>query len=94
MYAIRQSIAKALVAFYQNYVDEQSKKKIKDISVWYDRTLVLEDPRPCEPKKFSVCGGIFGTLEDGLRFETMVLFCPDQIPSSWEVSCQITRDLE
>ncbi|KAE8686766.1 40S ribosomal protein S16 [Hibiscus syriacus] len=31
IYAIRQSIAKALVAFYQKYVDEQSKKEIKDI---------------------------------------------------------------
>ncbi|GMP48449.1 hypothetical protein CsSME_00015796 [Camellia sinensis var. sinensis] len=33
IYAIRQSIAKALVAFYQKYVDEQSKKEIKDILV-------------------------------------------------------------
>ncbi|KAL8553344.1 hypothetical protein ACS0TY_001861 [Phlomoides rotata] len=31
IYAIRQSIAKALVVFYQKYVDEQSKKEIKDI---------------------------------------------------------------
>ncbi|ESQ29504.1 hypothetical protein EUTSA_v10023899mg, partial [Eutrema salsugineum] len=43
VYAIRhvQSIAKALVVFYQRYVDEQSKKEIKDILV-----------RRCEPKKF------------------------------------------
>ncbi|CBI32386.3 unnamed protein product, partial [Vitis vinifera] len=41
IYAIRQSIAKALVAFYQKYVDEQSKKEIKDILVRYDRTLLL-----------------------------------------------------
>ncbi|AED92548.1 putative ribosomal protein S9 [Arabidopsis thaliana] len=33
VYAIRQSIAKALVAYYQKYVDEQSKKEIKDILV-------------------------------------------------------------
>merc|ERR1712002_722270 len=31
MYAIRQAISKALVAFYQKYVDEASKKEIKDI---------------------------------------------------------------
>ena len=52
IYSIRQSIAKALVAFYQKYVDEQSKKEIKDILVRYDRTLLVADPRRCEPKKF------------------------------------------
>ncbi|MQM01372.1 hypothetical protein Taro_034127 [Colocasia esculenta] len=52
IYAIRQSIAKALVAFYQKYVDEQAKKEIKDILVRYDRTLLVADPRRCEPKKF------------------------------------------
>ncbi|KAJ7013491.1 hypothetical protein NC653_003229 [Populus alba x Populus x berolinensis] len=52
IYAIRQSIAKALVAFYQKYVDEQSKKEIKDILVRYDRTLLVADPRRCETKKF------------------------------------------
>nr|GMD02657.1 40S ribosomal protein S16 [Ipomoea batatas]GMD05110.1 40S ribosomal protein S16 [Ipomoea batatas]GMD07164.1 40S ribosomal protein S16 [Ipomoea batatas] len=39
-------------AFYQKYVDEQSKKEIKDILVRYDRTLLVADPRRCEPKKF------------------------------------------
>ncbi|GAB2267569.1 40S ribosomal protein S16 [Dionaea muscipula] len=52
IYAIRQAIAKAIVAFYQKYVDEQSKKEIKDILVRYDRTLLVADPRRCEPKKF------------------------------------------
>ncbi|RWW28282.1 hypothetical protein GW17_00007257 [Ensete ventricosum] len=52
IYAIRQSIAKALVAFHQKYVDEKSKKEIKDILVRYDRTLLVADPRRCEPKKF------------------------------------------
>ncbi|KAJ1703624.1 hypothetical protein LUZ63_003403 [Rhynchospora breviuscula] len=52
IYAIRQSIAKALVAYFQKYVDEQQKKEIKDILVRYDRTLLVADPRRCEPKKF------------------------------------------
>ena len=52
IYAIRQAISKALVAFYQKYVDEASKKEIKDILVQYDRTLLVGDPRRCEPKKF------------------------------------------
>ncbi|KAH7969137.1 hypothetical protein HPB52_015008 [Rhipicephalus sanguineus] len=50
--AIRQAISKALVAYYQKYVDEQSKKEIKDTLIQYDRTLLVADPRRCEPKKF------------------------------------------
>ena len=33
-------------------VDEASKKEIKDILISYDRTLLVADPRRCEPKKF------------------------------------------
>ncbi|RIA98489.1 ribosomal protein S5 domain 2-type protein [Glomus cerebriforme] len=52
VYAIRQAIAKAIVAFYQKYVDEAQKKEIKDILIHYDRSLLVADPRRCEPKKF------------------------------------------
>ncbi|XP_049938024.1 40S ribosomal protein S16 [Schistocerca serialis cubense] len=52
IYAIRQAISKALVSYYQKYVDEASKKEIKDILIQYDRTLLVADPRRCEPKKF------------------------------------------
>merc|ERR1711934_1109820 len=52
IYAIRQAIAKALVAYYQKYVDEASKKEIKDILLTFDRSLLVADPRRCEPKKF------------------------------------------
>uniref|UniRef100_A0A8C5K5X2 Small ribosomal subunit protein uS9 n=1 Tax=Jaculus jaculus TaxID=51337 RepID=A0A8C5K5X2_JACJA len=41
IYAIQQSISKALVAYYQKYVDEASKKEIKDILIQYDRTLLV-----------------------------------------------------
>uniref|UniRef100_A0A8C5PK41 Small ribosomal subunit protein uS9 n=1 Tax=Leptobrachium leishanense TaxID=445787 RepID=A0A8C5PK41_9ANUR len=52
VYAIRQAISKFLVAYYQKYVDEASKKEIKDILIQYDRTLLVADPRRCESKKF------------------------------------------
>lgn len=52
IYAIRQAIAKAIVAYYQKYVDEQTKKEIKDVLLAYDRTLLVADPRRMEPKKF------------------------------------------
>lgn len=52
VYAIRQAISKALVAYYQKYVDEVSKKEIRDILVQYDRSLLVADPRRAEAKKF------------------------------------------
>merc|ERR1712166_79868 len=52
IYAVRQAIAKALVAWYQKYVDEASKKEIKEILLGYDRQLLVAAPRRVEPKKF------------------------------------------
>ncbi|CAM9469744.1 unnamed protein product, partial [Phaeothamnion confervicola] len=53
IYAIRQqAIAKAIVAYHQKYVDEASKREIKDILMAFDRSLLVADPRHCEPKKF------------------------------------------
>lgn len=52
IYAIRQAIAKGIVAYYQKFVDEASKRQIKEQLVQYDRTLLVADPRRCEPKKF------------------------------------------
>lgn len=65
--AIRQAIAKSLVAYNQKctepifillilisnlVVDESSKQEIRQILVDYDRSLLVADPRRCEPKKF------------------------------------------
>lgn len=50
--AIRQAIAKSIVAFYQKFIDEASKKEIKELFTSYDRSLLVADPRRCEPKKF------------------------------------------
>jgi len=52
IYAIRQAIAKAIVAYHQKYVDESSKTAIKSALLEYDRTLLVADPRRMEPKKF------------------------------------------
>jgi len=41
IYAVRQAIAKAIVAYYQKYVDEASKKEIKEILMSYDRSLLV-----------------------------------------------------
>ncbi|KAI9894635.1 MAG: 40S ribosomal protein S16 [Vezdaea aestivalis] len=52
IYAIRQAIAKSIIAYYQKYVDEHSKSLLKQALVQYDRTLLVADSRRCEPKKF------------------------------------------
>lgn len=33
-------------------IGEQDKNEVKDILLAYDRTLLVADPRRCEPKKF------------------------------------------
>ena len=52
VYAVRQAIAKGIVAFYQKFVDEESKRQIKSMLLDYDRNLLVADPRRKEPKKF------------------------------------------
>jgi small subunit ribosomal protein S16e len=56
IYAIRQSIAKALLAYYQKYHDEQTKRELKEVFLQYDKNLIVTDPRRCEPKKFGGTG--------------------------------------
>ena len=50
--AIRQAIAKGVVAYAQKYEDEATKRELKELLIQYDKTLLVSDPRRCEPKKF------------------------------------------
>ena len=52
VYAIRQAIATAVVAYYAKYFDAFSALELKKTLVAYDRTLLIADPRRMEPKKF------------------------------------------
>lgn len=52
IYAIRLALAKSIVAYYQKYISEHAKRRIKEILMEYDRNLLVMDPRRCEPKKF------------------------------------------
>lgn len=52
VYAIRQAIAKGLIAYHQKFVDEASKNELKKIFTSYDKTLLVADSRRMEPKKF------------------------------------------
>jgi len=55
IYATRQAIARAIIAYYQKYVDEASKRVLKEKLLAYDRALLVADPRQPEQKQF---GGI------------------------------------
>merc|ERR1711912_80673 len=74
IYAIRQALAKALVAWYQKFVDEASKKEIKEILQTYDRSLLVADPRRCEPKKFGGRGARVRTTRSRRRILALALY--------------------
>lgn len=52
VYALRQAIAKAVVAYTAKYEDAASALEIRKVLASYDRGLIVADPRRCEPKKF------------------------------------------
>ena len=51
-YAVRQAIAKGLVAYAQKYSNEVEKSAIKNAYLEFDRHLLVADPRRAEPKKW------------------------------------------
>src|ERR1700712_2200885 len=65
IYAIRQAIAKSIVAYYQKFVDEHSKNQLKQALVQYDRTLLVADNRRC--KSHFRRSHLFTWLEPGPR---------------------------
>ena len=50
VYAIRLAMCKALIAFHQKFIDEQSKREMKELLLEYDRNLLVADLRRMEPK--------------------------------------------
>jgi len=52
IYALRQAIGKAVVAYVGKYEDAASALEVRKVLTSYDRTLLVADPRRCEPKKF------------------------------------------
>lgn len=52
IYAVRQALAKAVVAYVLKHDDAASALELKKALITFDRTLIVADPRRCEPKKF------------------------------------------
>merc|ERR1712195_40085 len=50
--AIRQAICKGVISYNQKFGDESEKRELKELLIQYDKSLLVADPRRCEPKKF------------------------------------------
>merc|ERR1712032_1759479 len=50
--AVRMAIAKGVIAYYQKFNDEASKRELKELFLQFDKGLLVSDSRRCEPKKF------------------------------------------
>lgn len=82
LYALRQAIAKAVVAYVAKYEDAASALEIRKALVAYDRTLLVADPRRCEPKKF---GGRYVSCRSSLALNSplthfLTQWCPCTLP--------------
>jgi small subunit ribosomal protein S16e len=94
VYAIRQAIAKALVAYYAKYEDAAEAISLKKALVAYDRTLLIADPRRMEPKKFGGSGARARRQKRFVDILKLVLkqkysFCPSTVtvkPYSYSLS--------
>ena len=51
IYAVRQALAKSLLAYYGKFVDEHIRIQLKNILSKYDRYMIVADSRRKEPKK-------------------------------------------
>merc|ERR1712027_114031 len=52
IYAIRQALSKAVVAYTGKVADENKKQMVRKQLIMYDKSLLVADPRRREPKKF------------------------------------------
>lgn len=54
-------------------VDEQAKREIKELLMQYDRTLLVADPRRCEPKKYATIAVVL------CHVAYMLSYCYDKV---------------
>lgn len=52
IYAARQALCKALLAYYSTFDDEYKKQEIKKAIMSFDRYAIVADSRKKEPKKY------------------------------------------
>lgn len=52
VYAARQALCKALLAYYSLFSDEYKKQEIKKAVMEFDRSAIVADSRKKEPKKY------------------------------------------
>lgn len=54
--AIRQALAKCILAYYTKYINNLQKDSLKILLTQYDRKLLVRDSRKVESKKFAKSG--------------------------------------
>jgi len=89
IYAIRQAIAKACVAYWAKYYDAAHALSLKKSLVDYDRTLLIADPRRMEPKKF---GGGGARARRQKRYGVARLWCTGMADVLMPFSFQLPID--
>lgn len=81
VYAIRQALARAVVAYTGKYNDAATALELRKTLISYDRTLLVSDPRRCEPKKFGgVCDSQLWQKGDANIASVSTARCSCQIP--------------
>ena len=79
MYALRQAIAKGIVAYYAKNEDAASALELKKALIQYDRTLLVADPRRMEPKKVRLdVGGPERETHSRQSLSSSVVVVPEQ----------------
>lgn len=76
VYAIRQAIGKAIVAYTAKYEDAAQALELKKALVSYDRTLLVADPRRCEPKKFGGPGQFAYEMASAIECYSLCTYSP------------------
>ena len=96
IYAIRQAIAKAIVAFTAKYEDASTALELKKALATYDRSLLVADPRRCEPKKFGPLFLAFSSVLPCLPVVDMSLlrrrsWRPSEVPKVCTVGIYVSK---
>lgn len=87
VYALRQAIAKAVVAYHAKYIDASSALDLKKKLVAYDRSLLIADPRRAEPKKFGGRGARARRQKRSVQLLLFIEFLFDPFTPQLSLTC-------
>merc|ERR1711964_240186 len=80
----------ALVAYYAKYFDAASALELRQLFISYDRTLLIADPRRCEPKKFGGQGARARRQSRTVKYSSCDMWNPVHVRFSAALDCSCT----